>query len=42
VDRVIEGRHFGKRWKHQVRSAQQHLKAAGLVELVEGRWCLAR
>jgi len=25
-DRVIDGQHFGKLWKHQVRTAQQHLK----------------
>jgi hypothetical protein len=26
LDRVIDGQHFGKLWKHQVRTAQQHLK----------------
>jgi hypothetical protein len=26
TDRVIDGQHFGKLWKHQVRTAQQHLK----------------
>ncbi|MCW5880341.1 MAG: phospholipase D family protein [Anaerolineae bacterium] len=31
VDRVIDGEHFGKLWKHQVRNAQQHLKRNGLV-----------
>lgn len=31
VDRVIDGRHYGKRWKHHVRSAQAHLKARGVV-----------
>ena len=31
VDRVIDGVHFGKRWKHYVRNAQQHLKRTGLV-----------
>lgn len=30
-DRVIDGQHFGKLWKHQVRTAQQHLKHANLV-----------
>jgi hypothetical protein len=31
LDRVIDGQHFGKLWKHQVRTAQQHLKKANLV-----------
>ena len=31
VDRVIDGEHFGKLWKHQVRTAQQYLKRAGLI-----------
>jgi len=31
TDRVIGGRHFGKLWKHRVRTAQQHLKSAGLI-----------
>jgi hypothetical protein len=26
IDRVIDGVHFGKKWKHHVRSAQQRLK----------------
>ena len=26
VDRIIRGVHFGKKWKHYVRNAQQHLK----------------
>lgn len=30
-DRVIDGQHFGKLWKHQVRTAQQHLKHTNLV-----------
>jgi hypothetical protein len=33
VDRVIDGKHFGKKWKHAVRTAQQHLKKIGKVEL---------
>lgn len=39
-DRVIDGRHFGKRWKHQVRNAQQYLKDKGLIELADGLWHL--
>jgi hypothetical protein len=31
LDRVINGQHFGKKWKHQVRSAQQFLKRQGLI-----------
>lgn len=39
-DRVIDGRHFGKLWKHHVRTAQQHLKRAGIVEYHNGIWQL--
>lgn len=35
---IIDGRRFGKRWKHQVRNAQQYLKQRGLIELVNGVW----
>ncbi len=42
VDRVIAGVRFGKKWKHAVRSAQQHLKKKGLVELVNGNWSLIK
>jgi phosphatidylserine/phosphatidylglycerophosphate/cardiolipin synthase-like enzyme len=38
IDRVIDGKRFGKKWKHAVRTAQQQLKKQGLVELVDGRW----
>jgi hypothetical protein len=40
VDRVIDGVHFGKRWKHWVRTAQHHLKSRGEIELHEGKWRL--
>jgi hypothetical protein len=30
-DRIIDGQHFGKLWKHQVRNAQAHLKKAGKI-----------
>jgi hypothetical protein len=40
VDRVIAGVRYGKKWKHAVRSAQQHLKARGVVEYNGGRWRL--
>ena len=38
VDRVIDGHHFGKKWKHAVRTAQQHLKKRGEIELAGGFW----
>jgi phosphatidylserine/phosphatidylglycerophosphate/cardiolipin synthase-like enzyme len=38
IDRVINGRHFGKKWKHAVRSAQSNLKQRGQIVLRDGRW----
>jgi hypothetical protein len=38
VDRVIDGKHFGKKWKHAVRTAQQQLKKAGQVAYRDGIW----
>ncbi len=40
VDRVIDGKSYGKKWKHAVRSAQQQLKRQGLVILDDDRWRL--
>lgn len=40
IDRVINGQHFGKKWKHLARNAQQYLKHSGAIELRNGRWCL--
>jgi phosphatidylserine/phosphatidylglycerophosphate/cardiolipin synthase-like enzyme len=40
IDRVIDGRHFGKKWKHYVRNSQQHLKRNGLIKLENGIWKL--
>jgi hypothetical protein len=40
IDRVIEGVHFGKKWKHYVRNAQQHLKQRGQIEFDGTRWHL--
>ncbi len=40
IDRVIDGKHFGKKWKHAVRTAQQQLKKNGHVDLQEGRWVI--
>jgi hypothetical protein len=38
VDRVIDGKHFGKKWKHAVRTAQQALKKSRLIEYSDGLW----
>lgn len=40
VDRVINGQHFGKKWKHLVRNAQQYLKRNGSIYLEQGKWHL--
>lgn len=40
VDRIIDGKHFGKKWKHAVRTAQQFLKRRGAIELHGGKWTL--
>ncbi len=42
TDRVINGVHFGREWKHRVRGAQVDLRRKGLIELVEGKWRLAQ
>jgi hypothetical protein len=41
VDRVIDGEHYGKKWKHAVRSAQQHLKEEGAIQLTDGMWSMS-
>jgi hypothetical protein len=41
VDRVIDGRRFGKKWKHAVRTAQQQLKKRGAICYEDGIWRLA-
>ncbi len=38
VDRVIDGQHFGKKWKHAVRTAQQQLRKRGVIVLDDGKW----
>jgi hypothetical protein len=40
VDRVIKGRHFGKKWKHAARTAIQRLKKQGLIEKQDNKWIL--
>jgi phosphatidylserine/phosphatidylglycerophosphate/cardiolipin synthase-like enzyme len=42
VDRVINGQRFGKKWKHHVRIAQNHLKDRGKLTLRQKRWSLVR
>ncbi|MGH9795238.1 MAG: phospholipase D-like domain-containing protein [Candidatus Acidiferrales bacterium] len=42
VDRVIDGRHFGKKWKHEVRTAQVFLRRRAEIELEGDRWRLVR
>lgn len=42
IDRVINGQHFGKKWKHLVRNAQQYLKKKGLISLKREKWYLTR
>jgi len=40
VDRVIDGVHFGKKWKHYVRTAQQFLKREERIRFDGERWHL--
>lgn len=40
VDRVIDGVHFDKKWKHCVRNAQQYLKRNGEIQFDGSRWHL--
>lgn len=40
IDRVINGVHHGKKWKHAVRTAQSHLKADGVVTFDGRVWAL--
>jgi len=40
IDRVIYGVHFGKKWKHYVRNAQQFLKRQGQIRFDGERWHL--
>jgi hypothetical protein len=41
VDRVIDGQHFGKKWKHGVRTAQVFLRRRGDIRRESGKWQLA-
>jgi len=42
VELVINGDHFGKRWKHAVRNAQQFLKRTNKIQFDGKVWSLAR
>ena len=41
VELVINGEHFGKRWKHAVRNAQQHLKRTGRIVFDGKHWSVS-
>jgi len=41
IDRVIDGKKFGKKWKHAVRTSQQQLKKRGVIERDGELWRLA-
>lgn len=41
IDRIIDGKRFGKKWKHAVRTAQQNLKKKGAIKLTSGKWSLS-
>ena len=41
IDRMIHGQSYGKRWKHDIRNAQQQLKRQGLIVLENRKWRLA-
>ena len=38
IDRVIDGQHFGKKWKHGVRTAQVFLRRKGDIHLENKLW----
>ena len=38
LDRVIDGRRYGKKWKHAVRTAQAHLKSRGVIGFDGRSW----
>jgi phosphatidylserine/phosphatidylglycerophosphate/cardiolipin synthase-like enzyme len=42
IDRVIDGRHFGKKWKHGVRTAQVFLRRRGDIQLTNKQWELVK
>ena len=42
IKRVIHGESYGKKWKHTVRQARDHLKNKGLIALPQKKWSLVR
>jgi hypothetical protein len=42
IDRIIRGVHFGKRWRHMVRNAQQSLKNQEFIRFEVGKWHLVQ
>ncbi|MEW6084699.1 MAG: phospholipase D-like domain-containing protein [Chloroflexota bacterium] len=40
IDRVINGQHYGKRWKHYVRRAQEYLKEKRIIARIGAKWRL--
>lgn len=42
IDRVIDGVHFGKKWKHYVRNSQQSLKRQGLIDFDGEKWFIVK
>jgi len=40
IDRVIDGVHFGKKWKHAVRTSQQILKKSGIIRRQGRVWMI--
>lgn len=42
IDRIIDGKSFGKKWKHAIRTSQQHLKKNGLIILENEKWRLIK
>jgi len=41
IDRLIDGRHFGKKWKHAVRTAQAFLRRRGDIQREGRKWQLS-
>jgi len=41
IDRLIDGRHFGKKWKHAVRTAQAFLPRRGDIQREGRKWQLS-
>ncbi len=42
IDRVIDGVHFGKKWKHYVRNSQQSLKKQGIIDFDGEKWFVVK